>query len=93
MEERGRRKVRVGMVVSTKMQKSCVVEIERLVKHPVYKKTLRRRKRLMVHDEEGKCQVGDVVRIMETRPMSARKRWRYVETVREAPAAFRGEEQ
>jgi len=93
MEERGRRKVRVGKVVSTKMQKSCIVEIERMVKHPVYMKILRRRKRVMVHDENGNCRVGDVVRIAETRPLSSRKRWRYVETVREAPAAMRGEDQ
>jgi small subunit ribosomal protein S17 len=90
MEERGRRKVRVGTVVSARMRKTCVVEIERLVNHPMYKKVLRRRKRVMVHDEDSKCQVGDLVRIVETRPLSRRKRWRYVETVREAPSAMRG---
>lgn len=89
MEERGRRKVRVGTVISTRMQKSCVVEIQRLVKHPAYHKVMRRRKKVMVHDDESKCQVGDVVRIMETRPLSRRKRWRYVETVRKAPSALR----
>jgi small subunit ribosomal protein S17 len=92
MEERGRRKLRVGKVISARMDKSCVVEIERLVKHPVYKKIRQRQKRVMVHDEGSKCRVGDIVRIMETRPLSRRKRWRYVETIREAPAAMRGAE-
>ena len=79
----------MGTVVSTRMQKTCIVEIERLVKHSAYSKVLRRRKRVMVHDQDSKCRVGDVVRIVETRPLSRRKRWRYVETVREAPSAMR----
>ena len=84
MEKRGSRKVREGSVVSSKMTKSCVVVVERLVAHPVYKKTVRRRKRYMVHDENEACREGDYVRIMETRPLSRRKRWRYVETIRKA---------
>ncbi len=84
MTTRNRRKVRVGKVVSTNMQKTAVVEVERLLKHPRYKKVIRRRKRYKVHDEEGACQVGDMVRIMETRPLSRTKRWRYVETLRKA---------
>jgi small subunit ribosomal protein S17 len=66
------------------MQKTAVVVVERLVKHPQYKKVVRRRKRLKIHDEGGACQVGDTVRIMETRPLSKTKRWRYLETVRKA---------
>ena len=84
MPIRNRRKVREGKVVSAAMQKTAVVAVERLVTHPQYKKVMRRRKRIKVHDERGICQVGDVVRIMETRPLSKTKRWRYVETVRKA---------
>jgi len=80
--ERGRRKTRVGKVVSDKMDKSCVVRVERRGAHPVYKKVVRQLKRYMVHDVEGRCKVGDVVRIAECRPLSKRKRWRYVETIR-----------
>ena len=84
MSIRNRRKVREGKVVSVAMQKTAVVAVERLVTHPQYKKVMRRRKRVKVHDENGACQVGDFVRIMETRPLSKTKRWRYVETVRKA---------
>jgi small subunit ribosomal protein S17 len=86
-EERGNRKTRVGVVIKAKMDKSCVVEVERRLAHPLYKKVIRRNSRFMVHDEEGRCRVGDVVRIVETRPLSKRKRWRYVETVRSAESA------
>lgn len=79
-----RRKVREGVVVSTKMQKTVVVKIERLVRHAQYGKVIRRSKNVKVHDENGACAVGDVVRIMETRPLSKDKRWRYVETIRKA---------
>ncbi len=78
------RKVREGHVVSTAMNKTIVVEIERLVRHSTYGKTIRRRKRVKVHDENETCHVGDFVRIMETRPLSKTKRWRYVETIRKA---------
>jgi small subunit ribosomal protein S17 len=84
MKERGHRKVRVGRVVSNSMDKSIVVAVERLVKHPLYGRYIRRTTRLMAHDEEQACQKGDVVRIVETRPLSKRKRWRFVEVVRRA---------
>lgn len=86
-EERGRRKSRVGVVVSAAMDKSCVVKVERRLPHPVYKKVIRRSTKFMVHDEESRCKVGDVVRIVETRPLSKRKCWRYVETVRSNESA------
>lgn len=79
-----RRKVREGIVVSTKMNKTAVVKVERLVQHKVYGKTIRRTKNVKVHDENGQCNVGDTVRIMETRPISKDKCWRYVETIRKA---------
>ncbi len=73
---RGSRKERVGMVVSDKPQKTAVVSVETLVRHPKYKKRVRSSKRFMVHDEQNAARVGDTVRIVETRPLSARKRWR-----------------
>ncbi|MFH1738640.1 MAG: 30S ribosomal protein S17 [bacterium] len=84
MPIRNRRKVREGKVVSAAMQKTAVVAVERLVTHPQYRKVVRRQKRIKVHDENGACQVGDIVRVMETRPLSKTKRWRYVEMVRKA---------
>lgn len=78
---RPRRKVRVGVVVSDKMDKSVVVLVERRFRHPLYGKTVRRSKRFMAHDEQNQCRVGDRVRIMETRPLSRRKRWRVVEVL------------
>jgi small subunit ribosomal protein S17 len=82
--ERTKKRTRVGTVVSDKMQKTVVVQIERLVKHPVYKRYVRRRKRFKVHDEENQCRIGDVITFMETRPMSKDKRWRFVEFVERA---------
>jgi len=79
MKERGLRKTRVGVVVSDRMDKSVVVEVKRRVSHPLYKKFVQVRKRFMAHDEENSCSVGDVVRIIETRPLSRRKRWRVQE--------------
>lgn len=84
MEGRNRRKVRIGKVVSDKMQRSCIVEVERRGAHPLYKKVVRLYTRFLVHDQDDKCKVGDVVRIIECRPLSKRKRWRYVETIRAA---------
>ena len=78
---RGARKVRVGVVVSDKMQKTVVVAIERRVPHPVYGKMVTRTKRLKAHDEETSAKVGDTVRIVETRPLSKDKRWRLVEII------------
>lgn len=83
-ETRNRRKVRIGVVVSDKMQKSIVVAIERQVRHPIYKKYVKRTTKLMAHDEERQAHVGDTVRIMETRPMSKHKRWRLIEIVKKA---------
>jgi small subunit ribosomal protein S17 len=79
IEERGLRKTRVGIVVSDRMDKSVIVEVTRTVQHPVYNKYVRRRTRFMAHDEENACKNGDKVRIVETRPMSRRKRWRVQE--------------
>lgn len=81
-EERGRRKVMTGTVVSDKMDKTVVVSIERLVKHPQYGKYVRRRNRFKVHDEKNECKMGDVVRFMETRPLSKDKCWRLLDFVK-----------
>lgn len=78
----GLRKERVGQVVSTKMQKTCVVETITRVPHPRFGKIIKHRKRFYVHDEDNKAQVGDTVRISETRPLSKLKRWRLVEIVK-----------
>jgi small subunit ribosomal protein S17 len=75
---RGRRKTRIGKVVSNKMDKSIVVAIERRVAHPIYKKYYKKTTKLMAHDPNNECQIGDIVEIMETRPLSKRKRWRLV---------------
>lgn len=84
MEERGQQKERVGLVVSDKMDKTIVVAVERRMQHPLYKKVIRRTKKFHAHDEENKCNIGDLVRIRETRPLSKTKRWRLVEVVKEA---------
>ena len=83
-EERALRKVRVGMVVSDKMDKTVVVAIEDNVKHPVYGKIIKRTLKVHAHDEKNECGVGDKVRIMETRPLSKTKRWRVVEVIEKA---------
>jgi len=79
MEKRNLRKDKVGVVVSNKMDKSIVVEVSRRVRHSKYKKFLNRRSTFVAHDEKDECNEGDTVRIMETRPLSKRKRWRLVE--------------
>ena len=79
--KRGKRKVMTGTVVSDKMQKTIVVSIERLVKHATYGKYVRRRNKFKVHDEKNEAKVGDVVRFMETRPLSKDKRWRLLDFV------------
>jgi len=84
MEKRGRRKSKVGSVVSSKMNKSIVVSVERLVRHPLYGKYFRKTSKFMAHDEENQCRVGDTVKIVETRPLSKLKRWRLVEVVEKA---------
>ena len=79
MSERGLRKTRIGVVVSDEMNKSVVVEVRARVQHPFYKKYVETRRRMMAHDETNACRVGDRVRIVETRPLSRRKRWRVQE--------------
>ncbi len=81
---RNLRKERIGMVVSNKMDKSIVVEVERREKHPIYGKFIKKTSRFMAHDEKNDCNIGDTVRIMETRPLSKRKRWRLVEIIERA---------
>ena len=79
--ERNLRKTRVGKVTSNKMDKTIVVAIEDHVKHPLYKKIVKRTYKLKAHDEENTCNIGDTVKVMETRPLSKDKRWRLVEVV------------
>ncbi len=79
MEGRKIRKVQVGKVVSDKMDKTVVVAIETLVRHPLYGKIIKRTKKFKAHDEENACRIGDKVRVMETRPLSKEKRWRVIE--------------
>ena len=83
-EERALRKVRVGMVVSDKMDKTVVIAIEDNVKHPVYGKIIKRTLKVHAHDENNECGVGDRVAIMETRPLSKTKRWRVTEIIEKA---------
>lgn len=84
MEDRALRKTRVGKVVSDKMDKTIVVAIETSVKHPLYKKIVKRTYKLKAHDEKNECKVGDKVKVMETRPLSKEKRWRLVEIIEKA---------
>ncbi len=84
MEERALRKTRVGIVVSDKMDKTVVVAIRDNVKHPLYKKILKRTVRLKAHDEKNEAKIGDTVMIMETRPLSKEKNWRLVEIIEKA---------
>ncbi|HEY9575580.1 MAG TPA: 30S ribosomal protein S17 [Lachnospiraceae bacterium] len=81
MEERNLRKTRQGKVVSNKMDKTIVVAIEDHVKHPLYKKIVKKTYKLKAHDENNVCNIGDTVKVMETRPLSKDKRWRLVEVV------------
>ena len=82
--ERGHRKERVGLVTSNAMEKTITVSIQRTFQHPLYKKTMKRTRKLKAHDGENACNVGDVVRIRETRPLSKTKRWSLVEIVKRA---------
>ena len=84
MEERNLRKTRVGKVVSDKMDKTIVVAVEDHVKHPLYKKIVKRTYNLKAHDEQNECKIGDTVKVMETRPLSKDKRWRLVEIMEKA---------
>ena len=84
MSERNLRKTRIGKVVSDKMDKTIVVAVENNVKHPLYNKIIKRTYKLKAHDENNDCNIGDTVRVMETRPLSKDKRWRLVEIVERA---------
>lgn len=84
MEKRNLRKERIGIVTSDKMDKSIVVAVERKVKHPKYGKFVKKTSKFFAHDEKNECNIGDTVRIMETRPLSKLKNWRLVEVVEKA---------
>jgi len=84
MENRSLRKTRIGVVVKNKMDKSIVIAIEKKVAHPLYKKYFKKTTKLMAHDENNESNIGDVVKIMETRPLSKNKKWRLVEIVEKA---------
>ncbi|MBN1951443.1 MAG: 30S ribosomal protein S17 [Bacteroidales bacterium] len=84
METRNLRKERTGVVVSNKMEKSIVIAVKRKVKHPIYGKFVNKTTKLMAHDDKNECNIGDVVRVMETRPLSKNKCWRLVEIIERA---------
>ena len=84
MENRNLRKERIGLVVSNKMDKSIVISVERKVKHPIYGKFVKATTKFMAHDDKNDCNIGDTVKIMETRPMSKNKCWRLVEIIERA---------
>lgn len=84
MEARKLRKTRIGIVVSNKMDKTISVSIERRMPHPIYRKYFKKTTKLMAHDEKNECGIGDKVKIMETRPLSLKKRWRLVEIIEKA---------
>ena len=84
MEERNLRKIRTGKGVSDKMDKTIVVAVENHVKHPLYKKIVKKTYKLKAHDENNECRIGDTVKVMETRPLSKDKRWRLVEIMEKA---------
>ncbi|MCG8329294.1 MAG: 30S ribosomal protein S17 [Chitinophagales bacterium] len=84
MTERNLRKTRIGEVISNKMDKTITVTVERKLRHPIYGKFVKKSKKFVAHDENNDCNIGDVVRIMETRPLSKRKRWRLVDIVERA---------
>lgn len=84
MENRKLRKERTGLVVSDKMDKSITIEVERKVKHPIYGKFVKKTSKFIAHDEKNDCNIGDTVRVMETRPLSKNKCWRLVEIIERA---------
>ena len=83
-DERGLRKTRIGVVVSDKMDKTCVIQIKTRVRHPLYGKIMNQTRKLKVHDENNECGIGDTIKVMETRPLSKDKRWRLVEIIEKA---------
>ena len=82
--ERGKRKTKIGIVLSDKMDKSRVIAVKRFIKHPLYGKFVRKTSKFVVHDEKNESHIGDTIKIMETRPLSKRKRWRLVEIIEKA---------
>ncbi len=84
MEKRGTRKTKLGIVVKNKMDKTVSIAIERKVAHPIYKKYFKKTTKFMAHDEKNECGIGDLVKVMETRPLSKNKKWRVVEIVEKA---------
>ena len=84
MSDRGLRKVRIGQVVSDKMDKTIVVKVEDFIRHPIYGKRVKRTKKFKAHDENNVCGIGDKVKIMETKPLSKDKRWRLVDVIEKA---------
>ncbi len=84
MTDRNLRKTRIGIVTSNKMEKTISVSVERRLRHPIYGKFVKKSKKFTAHDEKNDCNIGDMVRIMETRPMSKRKRWRLIEILERA---------
>ncbi|HBH06665.1 MAG TPA: 30S ribosomal protein S17 [Flavobacteriales bacterium] len=82
--ERNLRKERIGVVISNKMDKSVVINVERRFRHPIYGKFIKKSTKFMAHDEKNECSIGDTIRIMETRPLSKNKSWRLVEIVEKA---------
>jgi small subunit ribosomal protein S17 len=84
METRNLRKTRIGVVTSNKMNKTITIAVERKVKHPLYGKFLKKTSKFHAHDEKDECTIGDIVKVMETRPLSKTKRWRLVEIVEKA---------
>lgn len=93
MQERAQRKTRIGTVTSDKMDKTVVVAVETLIRHPLYKRIVRRTKKFKAHDEANACRIGDRVRIMETRPLSKEKRWRVTEILVRAEVQGQGKEE
>ncbi len=81
MSNSGNRKIRMGTVISNKMDKTATVLLERLIEHPLYHRVIKRSKKLLAHDENNECQIGDKVIVVETRPLSKRKRWKVAEIV------------
>jgi len=84
MIQQSRKRKLVGVVVSNKMEKTVIVQVDRLVKHPLYKKFLKRKSKFFAHDQENACQVGDTVEIVECRPLSKHKRWRLIDILKKA---------
>ena len=82
--KRSNRRTRTGIVTSNKMDKTVVVSVQRILQHPIYQKFIRRNSKVLAHDENNECQIGDTVSIMETRPLSRRKRWRVYEIIEKA---------